>query len=68
MIDLTYYHVYRELRKMAHEDTVTLVCALRFIYDLSEEESLEIVKLITRGEAFDIGIFIKSSRKKRLQN
>ena len=56
MMDISYYHIYRELRKLAHEDTITLACALSFVYEISEENSFLIVNLVSQGKAFDISL------------
>jgi len=62
MMDLNYYHMYLELRKLAHKDRVTLACALHFVYGISEENAILLVNLVSIGEPFDITLLHEGSQ------
>lgn len=56
MSDLNYYLMYSEFRTLAKNDSLSLALALRWVYNIKEENCFELVNLVSRGEPFELSL------------
>ena len=53
---LNYYLMYSEFRKLANQDKLSLAIALRFVYNIKEQNCFEIVNLVAEGKPFEVSL------------
>ena len=65
MSDLNYYLMYTEFRKLAKIDSLSLALALRWVYNVKEENCFELVNLVAKGKPFEVSLLEEDEPAKR---
>lgn len=65
MSDLNYYLMYSEFRRLVKNDSLSLALALRWVYNIKEENCFELVNLVSKGEPFEVSLLEKDESAKR---